>query len=72
MASKGFRVTVEDLDTGETESKVVAPGDYLLITIAPCRLSSVSQYPKSGTVQLTLKGYQPPSYRPQQTEVDDA
>ncbi|WP_435582896.1 hypothetical protein [Amycolatopsis thermoflava] len=59
MPDKGFRVTVEDLDTGEAETRTVAPGDFVLIPLEPCHLSSVSRYEKSGTVQLTLKDHRP-------------
>ena len=56
--SKGFRVTVEDLDTGQTESKVVGLGDYMLIPFFPCYLDGVQRH-KNGTVQLTIKGHSP-------------
>ena len=64
MSSKGFRVTVEDLDTGHKESRIVAPGDYILIPFAPCRLH-YTEKSSNGTVTLTLK-----DHRPQQ--LDDA
>lgn len=55
--SKGFKVTVEDLDRGESQSMVVASGDYMLIPFEPCHLHHVQ---KSGTtVQLTIKGHAP-------------
>ena len=57
--SKGFRITVEDLDTGEKQAMVVHPGDFMLIPFEPCHLASSQAYPKSGTMQLTLKGYAP-------------
>lgn len=57
--SKGIRVTVEDLETGETESKLVGPGDFILIPVAPCYVGSVQRYPKSGTTQLTVKDHRP-------------
>ena len=44
--SKGFRITVEDLDTGDKQAMVV-------------HLASSQAYPKSGTMQITLKGYAP-------------
>lgn len=61
--SKGFLITVEDLDTGETRSKVVGEGDYLLIPCAPCYLDGVQQY-NNGTVQLTIKGHSPRPVEP--------
>lgn len=56
--SKGFRVTVDDLDHGTSGVRTVGEGDYILIPFAPCYLSAVNQY-GNGTVQLTLKGYAP-------------
>lgn len=56
--SKGFKVTVEDLDNGETQSMVVAPGDYMLIPFAPCRLHAAQKH-GNGTVQLTIKEHRP-------------
>lgn len=55
-----FRVTVEDLETGELQSMVVASGDYILIPFAPCVLSHTQRH-ATGTVQLTLKGHRPQS-----------
>lgn len=57
--SKGFRVTVEDLDTGEKSSRVVYAGDFMLIPFAPCYWDSSQAYPTTGTVQLVIKGYRP-------------
>lgn len=56
--SKGFRVTVEDLDLGVTQSKVIGEGDYIFIPFAPCRLDGVVRH-ANGTVQLTIKGHSP-------------
>jgi hypothetical protein len=56
--SSGFRVTVEDLETGEKQSRVVSEGDYMLIPFAPCYLHSAQRY-GNGTVSVTLKGYAP-------------
>lgn len=61
--SKGIRVTVEDLETGVAESKVIGPGDFLFIPVAPCYLGSAQRYPKAGTTMLTVK-----YHRPQPTE----
>jgi hypothetical protein len=57
--SKGIRVTVEDLETGETESKVIGPGDFIFIPVAPCYLGPVQRYPKAGTTMLTVKDHRP-------------
>jgi hypothetical protein len=56
--SNGFRVTVEDLETGEKQSQVVSEGDYMLIPFAPCYLHSAQRY-GNGTVTVTLKGHAP-------------
>ncbi|NUR80773.1 MAG: hypothetical protein HOQ21_10055 [Dermatophilaceae bacterium] len=57
--SAGLRVTVEDLETGEKETKDIAPGDFILVACEPCYLGSVQRYPKSGTTQLTVKDHHP-------------
>lgn len=49
-------VTVVDNETGDTETKQVADGDYVLICTEPCHLDYVQVYPTTGTVQLTIKG----------------
>jgi hypothetical protein len=59
MSSKGFRVTVEDLSTGEKDSKVIGEGDYILIPFAPCYLDGFQRYPGKGTVVLTIKDHKP-------------
>lgn len=56
---KGFRVTVEDLETGEKSAMHVHPGDYVLIPFEPCHRAGVQAYPKSGTHVITIKGYGP-------------
>lgn len=55
MAEYGFRVTVEDLKTGETGTRIVTPDDYFILTTGDCRVDSVSAY-ANGTHQLTIKG----------------
>jgi hypothetical protein len=52
---KGIRVTVEDLETGEREEKVVPPGEYLLLTVEPCHLHYTSAF-ANGTHIITVKG----------------
>jgi hypothetical protein len=54
-----FRVTVEDLKTGDRSVMEVAEGDYALIPFAPCHLASSQVYPAKGTHVLTLKDYRP-------------
>lgn len=58
MTDKGFRVTVEDLDTGDNQTMVVHAGDYMLIPFDPCHLHYTQRH-ASGTVQITLKGHAP-------------
>lgn len=53
MSKKGIKVTVEDLDTGDTESKTVEPGDYVIITVDPATVDIVAH--KNGTHVLTVK-----------------
>jgi hypothetical protein len=55
---KGFRVTVEDLERGGSQSMVVAEGDYMLIPFAPCYLHYTSRSAK-GTVSITLRNHAP-------------
>ncbi len=59
--SKGFRVIVEDLDSGQVTARTVHPGDYILIPFAPCYLHSEQVWlkPRGGTVNLTLRGFAP-------------
>lgn len=66
--STGFRVTVEDLTTGEKQSRIVGEGDYMLIPFAPCYMHSTQVY-GNGTVSVTLKGYAPVAVE-QSTEGD--
>lgn len=56
--SQGFRVTVTDVDTGETTITRVARGDYLLLTFEPCHDSHHVTY-GNGVAQITIKGHQP-------------
>lgn len=51
--TKGIRVTVEDLETGKIESRVVW-NDYFILTAGNCYLDGVQAY-ANGTHVLTLK-----------------
>jgi hypothetical protein len=53
-----FRVTVEDLETGEVRSMEIAEGDYLLIPFGSCYLNHV-QRSANGTVQMSVKDHHP-------------
>lgn len=59
MSAHQFRVTVEDLVTGDKQVMEFAPGDYVLIPFAPCHRSSMQAYPRSGTHVITLKDHRP-------------
>ncbi len=49
-----IRVTVEDLETGETESREIM-NDYIIVTAGECYVSSTQSW-KNGTHQLIIKG----------------
>lgn len=53
-----FRVTVEDLDTGDRQIMEVAEGDYLLIPFGSCYLAGVVKH-GDDAVQLTVRGHRP-------------
>lgn len=53
---KGFRVTVDDLETGDTEVVEVPMGEYFLLTTEPCHVSHTQVFGGGKTVQLTIKG----------------
>lgn len=61
--SKGFRVTVDDLDHGSSGVRVVGEGDYILLAFGSCYLSATTRH-KNGTVQLTIKGHAPADPEP--------
>jgi hypothetical protein len=50
-----LRVTVVDEQTGESDSQVVADGDYVIVTAEPCYVDGVQAY-RNGTHVLTVKG----------------
>lgn len=54
----GFRVTVEDLETGDREAMIVHAGDYILIPFEPCHLHH-TQRSSNGTVTVTLRDHRP-------------
>jgi len=57
--SHQFRVTVEDLETGDRQVMEFASGDYVLIPFAPCHRSHIAAYPKRGTHVITVKDHRP-------------
>lgn len=54
-----IRVTVEDTETGETETTIVE--DYLLLVADPCYLATRQAYP-TGTHILVVKNAARPAY----------
>lgn len=53
-----FRVTVEDLQTGDKQVVEVAGGDYVINTFGSCYLDSMQTY-MGGTVQVFIKDHRP-------------
>lgn len=53
-----LRVTVLDLETGDTDTATVADGDYVLICADPCYRSGVVAH-ANGTHVVTIKGRTP-------------
>lgn len=54
-----LKVTVLDVETGQTGEATVVDGDYVLICAAPCRLADTQAYPTNGMHVLTIKGHSP-------------
>lgn len=52
---RGIRVTVEDLETGEKQSRDVPPGDYFLATTEPAHVAHINTF-ANGTHVVTIKG----------------
>ena len=50
----GTRVTWTDIDTGETETRVIED-DYVLICDGKTYVDGLSAYPKAGIVVVTIK-----------------
>jgi len=53
-----IKVTVEDVETGETASRIIE-NDYVLVTAGTCYLWSYQMH-KAGTHTLYVKGVQRP------------
>lgn len=53
-----FRVTVEDLETGDRQAVEIAEGDFILIPVGGCYLANRAQH-ANGTVQLTIRDHHP-------------
>lgn len=50
-----IRVTVTDLESGDTETKEIS-NDVLVITEGTCEVTNVQNYPAKGTQVWTIKG----------------
>lgn len=50
-----LRVTVVDIETGDSDEAVVADGDYLIICTEPCHVAHTQAH-ANGTHVLTVKG----------------
>ena len=50
-----LRITVEDLSTGEVQTRELPAGDYLLLTTEPAWVAHIQTY-KNGTHVVTIKG----------------
>jgi hypothetical protein len=53
---KMLRITVEDLETDEKETREMPAGEYFVLCTAPCYVAHTSSYPQKGTHILTIKG----------------
>lgn len=49
-----IRVTTEDTETGDVETREIEPGDYCIVTAWPLFLAHTTVF-SNGTTQLTLK-----------------
>lgn len=50
-----LRITVEDLETGEKESRELPAGDYFMLTTEPAYVDGIQAF-KNGTHVVTIKG----------------
>ena len=50
-----LRITVEDLEAGEKQSRDLPGGDYFLVTTEPAYVDGIQAY-KNGTHVVTIKG----------------
>lgn len=51
-----IKVTVEDLEKGESNTVEVGLHDYVIICTGDARVANYQLYPKVGTVVITIKG----------------
>lgn len=55
-----LRITVLDVETGDSDTAEIPEGDYILIAHDPCHLAG-TQIHANGTHVLTVKGHHPRS-----------
>lgn len=55
IKGKGIRVTVTDLETGESETQEIW-NDYVIVAAGACEVTNIQTYPTVGTHVLTVKG----------------
>lgn len=51
-----IKVTCEDTETGDTDTKIIPDNNYVLIVTGKCELTNTQVYPAKGTHVLTIKG----------------
>lgn len=57
MASKPIlRITIEDLETGDRETRDIPAGEYFILTTSPCYVAHTNSYHGKGTHVITVKG----------------
>lgn len=54
-AESVLRITVEDLATGEKQSRDLPSGDYFMLTTEPAYVDGIQTF-KNGTTVITIKG----------------
>jgi hypothetical protein len=50
-----LRITVLDLETGDTETAEMPAGEYFILCTAPCYVAHTQSFGGGKTVQLTIK-----------------
>lgn len=53
--AKGIRITVEDLETGEKQTRDMPSGDYFILTTEPAYVAHTNTF-ANGTHVITVKG----------------
>lgn len=51
-----LRITVEDLETGDQETREMPKGEYFILTTSPCYVAHTNSFPTKGTHVITVKG----------------